>query len=266
MTDKIKEEKFGEQTIAQPKNYSNKNGPKYFKKYLVEGIMIFIAVSMSFIAENVREYFADIDQEHRYIEALVSDIKSDTINIGRTIRDNLEREILLDSLLMISNLDLTENENAKQLVRFFMLAAYKPTHIPNSVTVTQLKNTGSFRLFNHRNGVADSVLRYDRLNQRIIEHNEFYSNDLNLIWEAFYPICDIKIFRDPSFVTWTESKRELTAKQIPPLNLTHEKLSVFTGHITRQILINSVNRTLLKLQLRRASSLLDFLGNEYHLE
>ena len=266
MADNINEEHFGNPTNIQSEIRSSTIAPKYFKKYLFEGLMIFIAVSMGFIAENIREYFVDIDQEQKYIEALVSDIKSDTSNINKAIRNNTKREILLDSLLMTTNLDLAENANAKQLIRFFMLAAYIPTHSPNSVTLTQLKNTGSFRLFNHRNGVADSILRYDRANQRITDHNGFYTNDINLTWEAFYPICDIKIFRDPSFATWTESKRELTAKQVPSLNLSKEKLSIFTGHITRQILINSVNRTILESQLLKGKTLINFLEKEYHLK
>ncbi|MFX9061656.1 hypothetical protein ABTN34_17710 [Acinetobacter baumannii] len=34
-------------------------GKKSFKEYILEGIMIFIAVSMGFIAENIREHITD---------------------------------------------------------------------------------------------------------------------------------------------------------------------------------------------------------------
>ena len=146
-----------------------------------------------------------------------------------------------------------------------MLAAYRPAHSPSSIAVSQLKNTGSFRLLNHKNGVADSILMYDKWNERIIEHNAFYGNDFDLYWAAFYPICDVKIFRDPAYATFTAAKRTLTDKPVPPLHLTQQTLSVFTGHTTRQVLINQVNRLFVQNQLQKATRLIDFLKKEYHL-
>src|SRR4051812_46434987 len=41
---------------------------KNFKEYLLEGLMIFIAVTMGFIAENVREHFAEEKTKSAYLE------------------------------------------------------------------------------------------------------------------------------------------------------------------------------------------------------
>jgi hypothetical protein len=241
-------------------------GKKNIKEYLLEGLMIFLAVSMGFIAENVREHFADKERELQYIEAFVRDLKADTASMNRSILSNIRREKLMDSLLVVSNFDLTINANAKELVRFFMLATFRPVHNPSTIAVTQLKNTGSFRLLNHTKGAVDTILRYDKANEQIFEHNDFYQTDLNLMWESFYPICDIKIFRDSTYATYTFSKRALTDKPIPPLHLSQEKLTVFTGHVTRQIAINEVNRSLLKAQQQRAIRLINYLEKQYHLE
>lgn len=237
---------------------------KSFKQYLLEGLMIFIAVSMGFIAENIREYIVDAEREHQYVEAFTRDLKADTASIEGAIRSNVFREKILDSLLVVSNADLTINANAKQLVHFFMKGAFRPAHRPATSAIAQLKNTGSFRLF-HKKAVVDSILRYDDQNIRIVEHNDFYAGDLNLLWESFYPICDVKIFRDSSFAVYTANTRELTDKPVPPLHLSQEKMSVFTGHVTRQVLINQVNRSYLQSQHLRAKRLLEFLENEYHL-
>jgi hypothetical protein len=206
----------------------------------------------------------DKEREKQYIESFVNDLKADTASIHRAIRSNLRREKLLDSILMTSNTDLTVPANAKQLVKLFMLATYRPSHTPASISISQLKNTGSFRLL--KKGVVDSLLVYDKANEGIIRHNDFYSDDLNTIWESFYPICDVKIFRDTSFATYNANTRTLTDKSIPTLHLSQEKLSVFTGHITRQVLINAVNRSMIETQLVRATHLLAFLEKTYHLE
>jgi len=44
---------------------------KKFKEYLLEFFMIFLAVSMGFIAENVREGIGDREKERHYVESLV---------------------------------------------------------------------------------------------------------------------------------------------------------------------------------------------------
>src|ERR1700753_1563901 len=40
---------------------------KGFKEYLLEGLMIFIAVMMGFFAESIRENLSDHSKEHEYI-------------------------------------------------------------------------------------------------------------------------------------------------------------------------------------------------------
>ena len=44
---------------------------KSFKEYLLEGLMIFLAVSMGFIAENIRENITKHEKEQHLMEMLV---------------------------------------------------------------------------------------------------------------------------------------------------------------------------------------------------
>jgi hypothetical protein len=196
---------------------------KSFKEYLLEGLMIFLAVTMGFIAENIREYIVDNEREHQYIEAFVRDLKADTASMNRSIRNNLRKQKLLDSLLIVSNSDLTINANAKQLVNFFLKSTQRTTHSPSTIAIAQLKNTGSFRLLNHKKGAVDSILRYDKANDIINDYSNLFTIDFNLMWESFYPICDVKIFTDTSITIFNSTKRELKDKPIPPLHLAQEE-------------------------------------------
>src|SRR5471030_2534971 len=45
--------------------------PKPWKEYLLEGLMIFLAVFMGFIAESLREHIGDRERETLYMESLV---------------------------------------------------------------------------------------------------------------------------------------------------------------------------------------------------
>ena len=47
---------------------------KSFKEYLLEGLMIFVAVTMGFFAENIREHFSDKKNEKQIIIALKKDL------------------------------------------------------------------------------------------------------------------------------------------------------------------------------------------------
>ena len=54
-------------------------GKKSFKEYILEGLMIFLAVSMGFIAENIREKVSDNEKEKVLIESLVEDLQADIL-------------------------------------------------------------------------------------------------------------------------------------------------------------------------------------------
>ncbi|HSN09540.1 MAG TPA: hypothetical protein VLS85_10895, partial [Hanamia sp.] len=51
---------------------------KGFKEYFLEFLMIFLAVTMGFFAENIRESIKDKKQLNEYIESMVNDLQSDT--------------------------------------------------------------------------------------------------------------------------------------------------------------------------------------------
>ena len=45
-----------------------------FKEYFLEFLMIFLAVTMGFFAENVREYISNKEKENKYIIGIVRDL------------------------------------------------------------------------------------------------------------------------------------------------------------------------------------------------
>ena len=59
---------------------------KSFKEYFLEFLMIFLAVTMGFFAENIREKINDNEQGKQYIRSLVEDLEADTMRMGDIIR------------------------------------------------------------------------------------------------------------------------------------------------------------------------------------
>src|SRR5579872_6549949 len=75
---------------------------KKFKEYFLEFLMVFLAVTMGFFAENIREYFSDQEKEKKYVQTLYHDLKDDTAHLNGNIPfwenqiktiDTLRREI-----------------------------------------------------------------------------------------------------------------------------------------------------------------------------
>jgi hypothetical protein len=58
---------------------------KHFKDYFLEFLMIFLAVTMGFLAENVREYITDKNHVEELAGQLKEDLMNDTANIQRLI-------------------------------------------------------------------------------------------------------------------------------------------------------------------------------------
>ena len=59
---------------------------KNFKEYLLEGLMIFIAVTIGFFAEKIRENISDREKEKDLMQSLIIDLKEDSATIENQIR------------------------------------------------------------------------------------------------------------------------------------------------------------------------------------
>lgn len=64
--------------------------PKKWKEYFLEFLMIFLAVTMGFIAENVREHFVEKRHEKGYMLSLLRDLEHDTTGINIAVPVNME--------------------------------------------------------------------------------------------------------------------------------------------------------------------------------
>src|ERR1700761_7505364 len=51
---------------------------KNFKEYLLEFIMIFLAVAMGFFAENIREGISEKSRAKEFAQSMLKDLKADT--------------------------------------------------------------------------------------------------------------------------------------------------------------------------------------------
>ena len=110
---------------------------KGFKEYLLEFVMIFLAVTLGFFAESLRENISDNEHAKLLTEQLVKDLKIDTLHLRRVIDFNKRYQKTIDTL-------------------FFELQ--KPVATANTKYIQQLIfNTYNVRVFNPSTGAISAI-------------------------------------------------------------------------------------------------------------
>lgn len=145
---------------------------KRTREYLLEFLMLFLAVSMGFAAENLREHLSDEAKVRAYMRGLAEDMQVDSVRLS----ENITR----------LRIDMA---NADTVTRMYIAGAatgrypdgidYKARSAGNSVdvvfndrTASQLKGTGSIRLLD--DSLASGILQYWNNQVRLAEiHDRF---------------------------------------------------------------------------------------------
>ncbi len=133
---------------------------KNFKEYFLEFIMIFLAVTMGFFAESIREHLADHSKEKEYIQSMIADLKNDTAMLRVVIDINMRRVSGIDSLSSLLNKpSLTADEEKRLYILNSRYASNVASMDWNDGTIRQLLTSGNLRLMS-RQGVSDSIMNY----------------------------------------------------------------------------------------------------------
>ena len=80
--------------------------PKKWKEYITEFLMLFLAVTLGFFAENKREELVENHREHQYMQSLYEDLKKDTsmFNSLKSYELNQINKIDTASALLVNNI------------------------------------------------------------------------------------------------------------------------------------------------------------------
>ncbi len=160
---------------------------KSFKEYFLEGLMIFLAVSMGFIAENLREKIGDKERLHDYMLSITGDLKSDLALYDSTITINTRYSLLIDTV--IETLNSRKGDMGKLYNMARRLTMGGSIIFPDSKTFEQMKSSGGLRLI-HKQIIADSIAAYylwikkfdywtntqrERISELIVSNNKIYN-------------------------------------------------------------------------------------------
>jgi hypothetical protein len=166
---------------------------KNFKEYFLEFLMIFLAVTMGFFAETIREKISETHREKDYIAGLINNAQNDTSNLNELIRENDLELKGIDSLGKISKNNFTNNSVQDSLFFYsFNYTANLHIFTFNDLTLVQLRNAGGYSLIKTDN-VADTIALYEYKNNNIILQERFYTESYLQIWVSLKQVFDFTL-------------------------------------------------------------------------
>ena len=168
----------------QPKLTSNLEVPhhphvekKKFREYLLEFLMIFLAVTMGFFAECLRERNVDNEKEKHYMESLVQDLKKDTAEMNNVYSIPTIFVKKMDSALHIPVEKLTDIDQQDSFYHH-LIYFYSWVYIfyQNSNSLTQLRNAGGLSVIRKKQVVdATGELQLD-YDQNVRMNGDYYND------------------------------------------------------------------------------------------
>ena len=126
---------------------------KGFKEYFLEFLMIFLAVTLGFFAEGLRENISDHSKEKEYIVSIIQDMKKDSATLTNYIYKSIPyHSQWLDSEVNLLQQPLLAGKD-KEIYQAFILGNLWTYDFFKTVrTISQL-NAEGFRLIRNQNAV-----------------------------------------------------------------------------------------------------------------
>jgi hypothetical protein len=131
---------------------------KALKEYILEGLMIFLAVCLGFIAENIREHITEHKNAKILAESMLDDIKKDTASLNKLITFSSVKIDAADSIMTMLHRPPDKWDHLafyKNMVPVFTSVPFAPT----DGTYSQMKTSGSLRYFNQ--SIVNLMNAYD---------------------------------------------------------------------------------------------------------
>lgn len=212
--------------------------------HLFEFFMLFLAVFLGSLAENIREHYVENEKERVYIQNVLDDLKADTAIYNDYAKNNHFLFESIDTLIkLIKSPDRKQHVGKLAYAARMVLPRYKALYITDR-TYEQMKSTGDLRLIRDKK-VANGISHYY---YSVIDLKKY--NDAAFQWGSDYGIEMGKIFDAELLLKIVKEQKEQPAT---PADLLTE------DRVTLNELINSAQ------YLYGAFTLGENIGNERNI-
>ena len=167
---------------------------KKWSEYIIEFVMLFIAVTLGFFAENQREHFVEKHREKQYMESLLLDLEKDKMEVEAARKFTNTQIANIDTAIGLLTKGIWSKENLKIMYRVSLkTGGNRPISFVES-TSTQLK-TGGMRLIEDKN-ITKLITDYWQL---LAQMNQAQTNSFDT-WKTSIKNMTYKIFDGTNYI------------------------------------------------------------------
>jgi hypothetical protein len=239
--------------------------PKKWKEYILEFAMLFLAVTLGFVAENIREHYVEQLRARQYLEQLVADLKEDTAKIDYCIRFKLHKEQQADSIIQLLKAG-NGSPDKSALYYYGRILVIREPFYGTEGTLNQLEHAGGLRIIEN-----DSLIR--KINEyiaakakiyQIQNMQDFYALSMSglsgKVYDpaVFHRMLDTEKNKDyPFFIRPPEKEVALSVTDPQVLNeYAHSISMVMTNEVYTRVLLGDLKE--------KASALIERIENARH--
>jgi hypothetical protein len=243
---------------------------KNFKEYFLEFLMIFLAVTMGFFAENIREGISEHSRAKVFASAMLKDLQADTAQL-KSYRSYFGYAVnKLDTFMQLLHVAEPKDIPSGKLYWYGLFGGAHGNFVSNDATFQEMKSSGSLHFF--KKNIETEVAKYDRLCrylQSIAQENEGLSTELRkcraLFFEFKYLDDANNIYRINK-ISFNQATIDSFLRSNPPL-LNYDKV-LFNQYVelSRSGFLRPSNFAYSDSLIRHASLLMSDLKKEYNLD
>src|ERR1700743_3294479 len=247
---------------------------KPWKEYLLEYLMIFLAVMTGFFAESYREHISERSKEHEYAVNIKKDLVNDTLNLNIWLPSLYTRVGESDSL--ITYLETPGPvKNGSDMYFLARVATRNSIFEPNDNTILEMKSSGNLRLIRNRE-IVNNLMDFERSIAQYTNLLDIEGKENVLSYPLLGELFDATVFNkmvriQNKMLTEKEyaigSTNNMTRPPGNPQLLSHDKtkinLLIYYLHQRKSSFMGEMRRLTVQKQL--VEKLIEQINKEYKL-
>ena len=247
---------------------------KPWKEYLLEYLMIFLAVMTGFFAESYREHISERSKEHEYAVNIKKDLVNDTLNLNIWLPSLYKRVGESDSL--ITYLETPGPvKNGSDMYFLARVATRNSIFEPNDNTILEMKSSGNLRLIRNRE-IVNNLMDFERSIAQYTNLLDIEGKENVLSYPLLGELFDATVFNkmvriQNKMLTEKEyaigSTNNMTRPPGNPQLLSHDKtkinLLIYYLHQRKSSFMGEMRRLTVQKQL--VEKLIEEINKEYKL-
>ena len=236
---------------------------KGFKEYILEGIMIFLAVTMGFYAETIRESISENHTARDYAESMKEDLKKDTAELNTSIYELKFVSSRLDTLVELVHTKKINDLPGGTWYYYGRFGTRFNQFQSVNATLDQLKSSGALRYFRNH-AIANAIAQYDKASRKVTfmigtqaVQNQPVVQLRNKLFDAYYftPVMGLRV---PA-----RTVKSFKEKKIPLLDDNPKLMIEYANYCQLKSFDNKFIMRLEQNLLDNAKDLLNVLYKEY---